>query len=273
MLLSLVGVRLTILDKDGRDKGPASGFLRHQDGRLWLYTCWHVVSGYDPNDLLVKDPPSRRRLRVTLQVGQEQPPGIQGYGGTQDFTVDLYDGDGQPAWQQDNAHIPHPDLNAIGIHVPFWHDVVRLPVPDGIATQEMQIIGPDRTLSSRNGLLVPGDECMVVGFPYGYSAGGTAKPVPVALTRFVASTSVPGRRRELLLESSGTVGMSGAPVFVRREENLLLFGVYTGAIYPDFQEGREKATSLGTVCNASFLLCGDMVMVDRPREAQARPAT
>jgi hypothetical protein len=208
-------VQLRCLD-EGRKPlkhASASGFIRIEDGIAFLYTCWHVVTGYDPNDLRVTNAlPKRALLEVFIQ--------------DQSYIVPLYEGAARPKkplWYQDRAHRPHPDLNAIGLYVPSWHDAVKIPLPADVSVSESQLVS-DPVLSD-NTMLTRGDKIYVVGFPYGVST-------PVVLTRSVASTAIRGRPVEFLLDSGGAPGMSGGPVFVERDDDIALLGVYTGVIYP-----------------------------------------
>lgn len=263
-LLSFKCVHLTALDEGEKEipGATSTGFIRAEHGGYYLYTCWHVVSELNPHNLLVKAPPRRRHLKVSMQASESIAPHVQSIGGFRSFTVPLYDtyqNPHKPIWLQDNDHIPHPDLNAIGIYVPFWHDVVKIRLCTDFAFSETQVITQKD--------VVPGwftshygEKVLIVGFPYGYSALGPSQPTPIALTRFVAAPQIAGRRRELLLESPGARGMSGAPVFKEVQGSMLLFGVYTGLIFPDAAPGKqevEKTTALGTVVDIGFLLLGD----------------
>lgn len=274
LLLPFVGVLLRCLDEQGNPLPGkfASGFLRREEGRLFLYTCWHVVTGFDPYDVRVGlELPKRRFLEVRLQSSDKRQEGVEVVGGSQTCVIPLYDTTTTPArplWLQDDAHIPHPDLNAIGIYVPFWHDAIKLELPSEIRVSDMQVIDEARVFRGNMSLLAPGDKCLIVGYPYGFSAFGPSQPTPVALTRFAASDRIAGRRQQFLLEGIGAPGMSGGPVYVERDENLLLIGIYTGAIYPDHaQLQNEKVTALGTVSNLSLYLWGGLFFVTSPSAA------
>ncbi|MFT5491977.1 MAG: hypothetical protein ACI8V5_002342 [Limisphaerales bacterium] len=247
----------------------ASGFVRRENDRLYLYTCWHVVTGFNPHD--VKIPfkrSSREYLQIALQMADQRQPGVEVIGGVQTIVIPLYDtstGSSKPRWLQDKRHIPHPDLNNAGIYVPFWHDLVKIEVPSELKISDVQIIDETRINKS---MLVPGDKCLVVGFPYGFSSAGPEQPTPIVLTRFLASRRLAGRQQQVLLESAGAPGMSGGPVFIERDDDLLLLGIYTGLIYPDYQrEGNEKTTALGTVNDLLLMLRGSLSLVETPSEA------
>ena len=51
--LPFVGVLLQCLDDDGKVLASASGFVRLEEEGRFLYTCWHVVTGFDVNDIKV----------------------------------------------------------------------------------------------------------------------------------------------------------------------------------------------------------------------------
>jgi hypothetical protein len=248
----------------------ASGFVRREADGLWLYTCWHVVTGFDPYNIRVGlELPRRRHLRVALQASEARTPGVQVIGGLQSVVVPLYDAT-RPRWFQDARHVPHPDLNAVGIYVPFWHDLVKLKLPHHVQLSDFQLVDESLLLPGSGGLLGPGDKCMVVGYPFGFSAHGPDQPAPVALTRFVASDRIANRRQQLLLESAGAPGMSGGPVFVERGDDLFLFGIYVGLIYPDHAAGtNERLSALGVVSNLMLSLWGHLPLVHIPHEAHS----
>ena len=106
---------------------------------------------------------------------------------------------------------------------------------------------------------------MIVGYPYGFSLVGADQPMPVVLTRYIAGMRIADRRTELLLESFGAPGMSGGPVFIERDDDLLLLGLYTGLIYPDYgSQSKERVTALGTVSDMSICWQGQLPLVEQP---------
>jgi hypothetical protein len=270
--LSFRSVQLRCLD-EGRKPlkhASASGFVRIEDGVPFLYTCWHVVTGYDRNDLRVTNAlPKRAFLEVFVQDDQQQTDSTQVAGGLPSFTIPLYDESARPKkplWYQDRAHLPHPDLNSIGLCVPSWHDAVKIPLPTDAKVSQWQLVS--NPVLASNSMLKPGDKIYVVGFPYGASTGGLGLPTPVVLTRFVTATAVSGRPQEFLLDSGGAPGMSGGPVFVERDNDIALLGVYTGVIYPDpVIEPNAKVTALGSCANLSLCWKGSLPLVREPTEA------
>lgn len=264
-------MQLRCLDEDRRPlkHASASGFVRVEDGVPFLYTCWHVATGYDRNHLRVTNAlPKRAFLEVFVQGHQQQTDSAPGTEGLLSFIIPLYDGSARPKkplWYQDRTHLPHPDLNAIGLCVPSWHDAVKIPLPTDVKVSELQLVS--NPVLASNKMLFPGDKIYVVGFPYRFNTGGLGLSTPVVLTRFVAATAVSGRPREFLLDSGGAPGMSGGPVFVERQNDIALLGVYTGIIYPNpVIERNKKVVALGSCANLSLCWSGSLPLVREPTE-------
>jgi hypothetical protein len=269
--LAFRSVQLRCLDEDRKPlkHASASGFVRIEDGIPFLYTCWHVVTGYDRNDLRVTNAlPKRAFLEVFVQDHRRRSDGDADVQGPLSFTIPLYDESARPKkplWYQDRAHLPHPDLNSIGLCVPSWHDAVKIPLSTDVRVCQSQLVSNP---VAANAMLKPGDKIYVVGFPYGFGTAGNARPAPVVLTRFVRATAVSGRPQEFLLDSGGVPGMSGGPVFVERDDDIALLGVYTGVIYPSpVIERNAKVTALGSCANLSSCWRGALPLVPEPTEA------
>jgi hypothetical protein len=247
-LLNFKSVHIQCLDENKNSiKGAyASGFIVKQNGELYLYTCWHVVTGFNMHNIEIKGAlPNRKFLEVNLQKMEQKPKGFQAIGGKQTSKIPLYDDNGLPLWIQDKHDNPNFSLNNIGIKVPLWHDTIKLQLPNDISVSDIQIINYDEFYKYEPGI---GDKVFIVGYPYGYSSLGLETPTPIVLTRFIAADKIKGRRTEILLDGSGAPGMSGGPIFIETNTGLLLLGIYTGIIYPDYEvEGNEKTTALGTM--------------------------
>ncbi len=255
-MLSMRAVHLQCLDRDGLviPNAYASGFIRQEAEGRFLYTCWHFVTGFNMHDLKIGHQlPNRMSLKITLQNVERRDPGTTVIGGNQSLIAPLYDTTQtppMPLWNQDKQDIPQADLNAINLRVPFWHDAVKLRLPDDLHLSEMQTLAESE---HRAHMLTPGDRIFIVGFPYGYSALGMNQPTPIVLTRHVAAVRVDGRQREVLLDGAGARGMSGSPVFVETQTDILLIGLYTGLIYPDHSlERNDRVTALGTCCDLTL---------------------
>jgi len=233
----------------------ASGFIVLQNEQKFLYTCWHVVTGFNMHNVEVgKILPNRRFIEINLQNCDTRQPGVITIGGNQSTILPLYDDNNMPLWIQNSEDVPHYSLNNIHIKVPFWHDAIKLKLPETISVNDMQLIKEDEVCQ---GNIPPiGDKVYIVGYPYGYSVLGLEQPTPIVLTRFIASDKIKDRNSEILLDGPGAPGMSGGPVFLEHNETLYLLGIYTGLIYPDYIiEKNEKSTALGTITDLSLWWC------------------
>jgi len=276
-LMPLIGVRLECLDARQSPVTVASGFLRREHGKLYLYTAWHVVTGFDPHDLRIPmELPKRRYLRVSLQASEPRDPGVVVIGCEQSLIVSLYSdpaADGGPLvplWLQNEQHIPNEFLNRVGIFRPFWHDIVKLELPEALKLSDLQVADDSWNMPGTTTNPTAGDKCFVVGYPYGFSAAmGMNQPTPVVFTRFIASAHIAGsRNKEYFLDGYGAPGMSGGPVFLERDDHIYLIGIYTGDIYPDYEMRKaEKTTALGTVADARMYFWNVLKLVSTPTVA------
>lgn len=238
-VLQYKAVRL-IVSLDGAHDRLATGFLRREGGDVYLYTCWHVVTGYDPFEAIGDVKPFRPRLVAELPAYHEQG----GYwilgADTRRVEIPLYDAERQPLWWQDSVRRDDIFLEGIGLHRPLRHDAVKIRFPPEIPLAPAQLI-PDSTWLNEEPRV--GEKLLIAGYPYGFSATDT--PYPVVLTRFVASDRFGDRDDYMLIDSAGIEAMSGAPVFVERR-SLLLVGVYCGEIYvkPGYD---RKVNALGGI--------------------------
>ncbi|MET3515874.1 hypothetical protein ABIC63_003660 [Pseudacidovorax sp. 1753] len=256
--LGYTAVRLQCLDSAGQEiRGAyASGFVRLEGGKNFLYTCWHVVSGYGaPLRLAVKHRQDRAALRVFVQL-VEKRGAYEAIGGLDQLDLPLLDSTGLPLWLQEPDEQEQPDLNAIGLRVPRNVDVVKLEMPSSFAVSSLTLL---REEFSSIGPLA-GDRISVVGYPHGYSADGEDDLTAVVLTRNVAAGMTrQGLPHRLIVDGPGTPGMSGAPVFIWDQQgHPRLFGIYSGIIHPGTGrlQHHEYAASLGEcfrLCN----LCGE----------------
>jgi len=253
-------VHIQCLDEN-RDPVPgayASGFIVESNGSRYLYTCWHVVTGFNMHDIRIgKSVPNRRFIEMNFQGFDTTHPNVHKIGGNQSLTLPLYDENNAPLWNQNKQDIPHPYLNAINLHVPSWHDAVKILLPQTLSLSDMQVIKERDIFQS---FPMVGEKVFLVGYPYGYSALGMEQPTAIVLVRFVAANHIKDRKSEALVDGPGAPGMSGGPVFVERDNALHLMGIYTGLIYPDHVvQKNEKYTALGTVCNLAMWWHSDNV--------------
>lgn len=232
--------------KEPIEKAYASGFILKESDGLYLYTAWHVITGYDLHNLpLNYQQPNRMEIRLSKIKSEQQNTNspLQAYvlNGLETVDIPLYENQdiSRPLWYQD----PIQEFNGASIQVPDKHDAVKIKLPDTFEASDIQIVNSNEL---NNQLIFPGDRIYIVGYPYKFSTRGEDNPSPVVLTKFVASTSIKNRLHEFLIDGLGAPGMSGGPVFIERNEQIFLLGIYTGAIYTDIDNKDKQVGALST---------------------------
>jgi len=271
LLIPFKVVRIDLLDEQGwpvlirDDHGNearatvASGFLLRDQSVVYVYTCCHVVTGIDLDSPRLPGSIAQARrfkLRISMQTAEPLPKPNIGHliGGLSSVDVDLYDNSTNPPtplWEQDEQCVSNDALSLANLSEPFWHDLVRIRLPETLQLAAVQALSPSDLWTN---LVSPGDSLLIVGYPYGYSAHA-ANPTPIVLKRSVAAVPS-GRHRIALIDGAGAPGMSGGPVFYESNDRLYLYGIYIGVIYPDAAVGvsqGEKTTALGRVCSLTHL--------------------
>jgi hypothetical protein len=267
-LMQFKAVRIEILDqhgesvivtpRNGERRGPvvASGFLLRDDADLYLYTCWHVVTGIElANPVLPGTNQRRSRLKVSMQRSEKFKGAIVSVGGSDSFEVELYEKSGEdvflPRWEQDEQSVSNSTLAMANLVQPLWHDIVRIRLSSSVVTSTIQVLS---RLDLWPSSIAPADALMLVGYPYGFSVKQLS-PTPIVMQRHVAAISQEGARREILIDGAGAPGMSGGPVFYEWDNRLYLFGMYVGVIFPDAapENEPERPTALGIVCPMNLL--------------------
>jgi len=178
-------------------KGPkpfgfATGFLyAGPNGTRWLVTNWHVVTGRwpdDPGSLVGGKPDSPSRLRFTIH----DPAGCK----PQDMDVPLYDADG-PTWiEGDREH---------GVDLAL----VRLTDPPRFRLPFTQSFAPNSSVA-----LEPAMDVVIVGHPFKLGDHTNSAVWKSAMVSSGQDTSAE-RRPWILVDTAGTPGMSGSPVYNR----------------------------------------------------------
>jgi hypothetical protein len=247
-ILDQHGQPVIVASRNGERRGPvvASGFLLRDGADLYLYTCWHVVTGIElANPVLPGTNQRRSRLKVSLQRNED----------SDSFEVELYKKTGEdvflPLWEQDEKSVSNSSLAMANLVQPYWHDIVRIRLPSRLVTSTVQVL---TRFDVWPRLIAPADPLLLVGYPYGFSARQFA-PAPIVLKRHVAAISRDGARREILIDGPGAPGMSGGPVFYEWDNRLYLFGMYVGVIFPDAapESEPERTSALGIVCPMNLL--------------------
>jgi Trypsin-like peptidase domain len=268
-LMPYKAVRIEVLDDDGapviaraangelEEPVVASGFIMWESPTLYLYTCWHVVTGIpliEPVRLPGALHPQRRmKLRVSMQSSAMRDEHLVPVDENHSFEIDLYDTTADPPmplWEQDERAEPDGNLALAKLAEPAWHDAVRIPLY--VRPENLQELTLDDLWTNH---IAPGDDLLVVGYPYGYRAAKVT-PAPIALKRHVAAIAGEAAGQQILIDGGGAPGMSGGPVFCESADRLYLYGIYTGVVFPAAAEGviPERTTALGTVCPLRLLL-------------------
>jgi hypothetical protein len=257
-ILDQHGQSVIVTPRNGERRGPvvASGFLLRDDADLYLYTCWHVVTGIElANPMLPGTNQRRSRLKVSMQRSEKFKGALVSVGGSDSFEVELYEKSGGdvflPRWEQDEQSVSNSTLAMANLVQPLWHDIVRIRLPSSVVTSTIQVLS---RLDLWPNLIAPADPLMLVGYPHGFSVKQLS-PTPIVMQRHVAAISRDGARREILIDGAGAPGMSGGPVFYEWDNRLYLFGMYVGVIFPDAapENEPERTTALGIVCPMNLL--------------------
>lgn len=263
--LDYKAVHLQSMTADGRVLTNGTGFLRREGKHIFLYTCWHFVTGLDPFDLKFSlEWVRREKLKLSMQASDTPGPGMNRVGGLQSLEIPLYDDEGNTVWLQEENHVPNLSVNEAGFYLPLMFDAVKIRLPNSLQVCELQLVA-DPPPNLAVGI---GDRIAVVGYPHGYSSLGPNQPTPIVVTRFVASTKVEGAKSQCLIDGGCTPGMSGGPVFLHRRDEIYIAGIYTGEIYPDHAtRAPEKHRAIGHFCVLGHLL------FDLPPAMTRRPGT
>lgn len=249
--LSDKSVRLEAIDAEDQIISRGSGFVVKESTGMYLYTCWHIVTGLNFLSLKVNVPPKAKKIRIYKKRVQNAEVGFL-IGGTEMLSIDLYKGN-QPVWLQQQQDTPHADLNNINIRVPKEYDLVALKLPDSKIGFDPVHFSPldifDRYMSATQDVIIS-------GYPYGYSSL-LQQPEPIMIKRSVAS-NFHEKTGIHLLDGTGFPGMSGSPIYYKSQNKFRLWGVYTGSIYPDHDfldnahDKNDKFAALGLSLNFAW---------------------
>jgi hypothetical protein len=282
--LQYCAVRLECLDVDKAPipQATATGFVlpTGEAHHYLLFTCWHVVTGLDPFNIRINGRlPRRRHIKISTFGRGSLGTGQTTVSGWHDLIVDLYRSTSPPLtpnWLQTPVHAPHVELNAIGISVPYAHDIVAIPFVD--ITGNVEVVQADWSPTPHQlvmGETLPGERCFIVGFPYGFSTQ-EGSPMPTVLSRTIASNSIPGKPCNFVLDGIAAPGMSGAPVLLDRDDTLTLLGAYRGSLYPDHDQrppnlpSADRVTDLGDAIDLTPILRGQIKLTEHPNQAATR---
>lgn len=190
------------LHRDGPEKFcDASGFYWRHDGRIFLVTNWHNVTGWDPirNKALDEKTgfvPTHVDLSF-LHPAEERGPDVVR---RKSYKKPLYTADGAPAWLEHPTHGRAVDVIALEV------------CPEDPIILTPSVNNHSELTDFEPGL---GDDVFVMGFPHGLSgADGLAiwKRGSIATHPNCTIDGLP----KLLIDTATRKGMSGSPVIARR---------------------------------------------------------
>ncbi|MEL7067018.1 MAG: hypothetical protein AAGN15_00015 [Cyanobacteria bacterium J06581_3] len=188
-------VFIQCLDSNEKPLFNASGFILKEQEQLFLYACWHVVTGFDPHDVKIPPlpPPERLFLSARFRYSREVQPGLHKTE-HKNLEIDLYDTPERPRtplWQQQSQETPNVDLNSVNIRVPSLYDIVKIPLSfpeeNNYTFINNVVMSQDDCFFNHQVSALPSDQACIVGYPYGYGALEMDYPDPIVLTRCVAS--------------------------------------------------------------------------------------
>lgn len=259
--LSSKVINISVLDKDRNIYRKASGFIINNNRNLFLYTCWHVVTGYDFFEPKIKDPPIPRYLKISGYDVSKSPEFLNNtrkniqtntgeiitIGDCKEFTFPLYSEENKPLWEQaKGCERVNLDLETIGIKIPHSIDVIRLAITIPKEISALWALDKRHLEYKYNPKMW--DKVYIMGFPHGYSATSEKSPTPISLKRMIASWTTDSTEKTLL-DGAGVPGMSGGPVFSQKKK---LIGIYRGIIYPDYNprvtcKNNDRHSALGII--------------------------
>ena len=214
------------------DLATATGFTILYEGKNYLITNWHVVTGRDADTdkcLDTKHVAVPNRLSIFFHSSKQLGTWVQ-------HELNLYDDAENPCW------IEHPMGKCI--------DVVAIPLQD---IENIKFYGLDLALAHVDMVVMPAMPVSVIGYPLGLTCG---EGWPIWKTGHIASDPdidfQPGRPA-FLIDATTREGMSGAPVVIRNTSGLYqtkngdhllggvttkFIGIYAGRIHKLSEIGR-----------------------------------
>ncbi|OQW71313.1 MAG: hypothetical protein BVN33_15275 [Proteobacteria bacterium ST_bin13] len=168
--------------------GSGSGFFYRIAGRMFLVTCWHVLTGRNP-DNVQREMYQQPDVVVLYLPKKKKPehflPGIP---------IPLYN-KGKPIWYE-----PRDLLGRV--------DLAMIPLEN---LNEAKVFAVNDHFEYHDIAFEPGKDVTIIGYPFGMQSN------PFPIWKRAAIASEPGYttlgKRVVLLDTPGRPGMSGAPIF------------------------------------------------------------
>lgn len=220
---SLTSVRLAMF-RDGLELAVGSGVIWRNGNQLAIVTAWHNLTGahYDTRQSLSKTGARPNRVRATFLEGQADK--------LHHLHIDLRTADDEPAWVVHPRGSTAVDLAAVPIPIDLPQSIINVPTND---------------LPNSSIAVNVGSDLSIVGYPLGIARLGLPIWKKASLAIEPQAILDADGHRYAIVDSATRKGMSGAPVFARREGMALsadgrlsyaaradtsFYGIYTGRL-------------------------------------------
>lgn len=192
------------LDGEHVLRSHATGFFIRVKGAILLVTNWHVVSGLNPVDPNKAAAPPPQYLKVTV---------ISRRNSLTELSVPLYDDQMQPRWHE------HPMRHAV--------DLALIDLPEGLE-EHFHFVDIHSVEDATEIAVAVAKDVFILGYPFSKAdlerEFGPNAPyyLPIWKRGSIATEpAVPLDGRVLLIDSLSRAGMSGAPVLVSEDHQMM----------------------------------------------------
>ena len=192
------------LDGEHLLRSHATGFFVRVKGAILLVTNWHVVSGLNPVDPGKSAIPPPHYLKVTVFSREKS---------LTELSVPLYDDQMQPRWYE------HPMRHAV--------DLAFIDLPEGL-DEHFHFVDIHSVENATEIAEAVAKDVFILGYPFSKAEleheFGQDAPyyLPVWKRGSIATEpAVPLAGRVLLIDSLSRAGMSGAPVLVSEDRQMM----------------------------------------------------
>lgn len=189
--------------------GAATGFIIEKDGKYYLATNWHVVTGINPltDQSMHSKGAFPNSIIIWYHLKSIHPNTIDWFS----IKVPLYKtNEINPEEKNWIEHVKGKEVDVVLLPLNPTSEIIKI----GTTQYHLQIHTFDQTLASVDMIPTPAMPISIIGFPLGKSAGGV---LPIWVTGFIASEpcvdidDIP----LFYVNASGRSGLSGAPVVLR----------------------------------------------------------
>lgn len=192
------------LDGEHVLRSHATGFFIRAKGAILLVTNWHVVSGLNPVDPTKAGSPPPQYLKVTV---------ISRRRSVAELSVPLYDDQMRPRWYE------HPMRHAV--------DLALIDLPEALG-EHFNFVDIHSVEDASDIAVAVAKDVFILGYPFSKAEleGEFGQNAPYYLPiwkrgSIATEPAVPLGGRVLLIDSLSRAGMSGAPVLVSEDHQMM----------------------------------------------------